>query len=200
MKNKVTEEFSILTGKSLKVEQYLKTWELDNKVFDKDNQITKKMALDWFKYSGRSTFVLWNNKEDSLVGYLTVYLVRHSFANKYIINNASYKNALTADVFCSPRKGADADLYVFSTIILPKYQNKKLDIKDKNSNMYGKSAFKVLNEAFLDWVCEIKKAGVSINYVFGEKATDDGEKYLRSMELQPCFAFGNECKFAKLYE
>ena len=199
MTNSKTERFSIYTGNTLSQEKYLKTWELDNETFDKKNQLTKKMALDWFKWSNKSTIVLWDNENDKLVGYITPYLVKHSFANKYIINNATYKQALTEDVFCVPHKGLEADIYIFSTVVVPEYQNRKLRINDKMSNMYGKSAFKVLNEALVDWVCDVKKAGVSINYIFGEKVTDDGEKYLRSLELQPCFAFVDECKFAKLF-
>ena len=81
------EEYSILTGKKLSVEKYLETWKLDNRIFDKENQITKKMALDWFEWSGRSTIVLWDNKRGCLVGYITPFLVKHSFANRYIVNS-----------------------------------------------------------------------------------------------------------------
>lgn len=199
MDNTKNERYEIFSGKSLSKEKYLKTWELDNCTFGKENQISKSTALDWFKYSNQSTSVLWDNENDCVVGYITPYLVKHTFANKYILNNATFKEALNEDVFCTPHKGADADIYIFSAVVTPKYRNKKLDISDKHSKMYGKTAFKVLNEALVDWICEIKQAGVSINYVFGEKSTDDGEKYLRSLDLQPCFAFGNECKFSKLF-
>lgn len=199
MKQNTKERYALLSGKNLTKEKYLKTWELDNEIFDKENQIDQKTALEWFEYSGQSTSVLWDNDNDCIVGYITPYLVKHTFANKYILNNASYKEALNEDVFCKPRNGIDADIYIFSAAVTPNYRNKKLDIKDKTSGMYGKTAFKVLNEALVDWICDIKKAGVSINYIFGEKVNADGEKYLRSLDLQPCFAFGDECKFAKLF-
>ena len=199
MKSVKTERFVILTGKNLSKEKYLATWELDNRIFEKKDQISKKMALDWFEWSGRSTIVLWDKDNNCLVGYITPYLVKHSFANKYILNNASYKDALTKDVFCLPHKNLEADIYLFSTVVAPQYRDKKLEFNDQNSKMFGKSAFKVLNEALVDWVCDVKLAGVSINYIFGERVTDDGERYLRSLELQPCFAFGDECKFAKLF-
>ena len=193
------EKYSILSGKNLTKTKYLETWKLDNEVFGTKDQLSKQLALNWFENSNRSTFVLWNNESNSLVGYLTVYLVKHSFANKYIVNDAKYQDALKENVFCTPKKDIDADIYLFSTVIKPQYRDKKLDIKDKHSSMYNKSAFKILNEAFVDWICEIKKVGVSINYVFGERVTDDGEKYLRSMGLQPCFSYKADTKYAKLF-
>ena len=65
--------------------------------------------------------------------------------------------------------------------------------------MYNKKAFKVLNEAFVDWLCEIKNNGVSINYVYGEVVSKEGEKYLKSLGMQPCLVMEDDCKYARLF-
>ena len=68
------ERFEVFTGKSLTVEKYLETWKLDNETFEVKDQLSKKTALDWFKFSDRSTIVLWDNEKDRLVGYITPFL------------------------------------------------------------------------------------------------------------------------------
>ena len=47
--------------------------------------------------------------------------------------------------------------------------------------------------------CKNKCKRISINYVFAEKVNAAGEKYLRSLGLQPCFNTKDDVKFAKLF-
>ena len=51
--------YQIYKGKDVTKEMYLVTWELDNTIFEKKDLLTKKTALDWFKYSDQSTIILW---------------------------------------------------------------------------------------------------------------------------------------------
>lgn len=192
-------KYAIYTGENLTQKMYLETWKLDNVTFDKKDLITKKTALEWFEYSNRSTIVLWNETKNELVGYITPYLISHKFASSYIINDVTYKEGLKKSVFCKPKKGAIADIYLFSTVVVPKYRDIALKGVEKTSSMFNKTAFGVLNEALLEWVCDIKIKGVSINYVFGETVNADGEKYLKSLGLQPCFALQDDNKYAKLF-
>ncbi len=191
-------KLEILTGKKLTKQIYLQTWRLDNKVFEKKDQLTQQTALDWFEWSDRSTIVLYDCENNELLGYITPYLFNHRFASEYICSNKTYKEAIKKSCFVKPNKGVTADIYIFSTVVAEKYRDKRLsDVADKRFK--DKSAFKILNEAFVDWICDIKKKGVSINYVFGEKVTEHGDKYLHSLGMQPCKVLENDVKFAKLF-
>lgn len=179
----------IVTGTELTEELYLKTWELDNKTFENKDKITKEEALDWFYRSDKSTIVLMD--EDELIGYITPYLVDHSFANHYILSDLNYKDALKKDVFVKPNKDIDGDIYIFSTVVKEEYRDKKI--------FEGKSAIKILTEALVDWIYEIKKMGVSINYIFADMVSESGEKYLKSLKLKKCFVTSNDSKYAGLF-
>ena len=192
--------YKIITGKDLSQDKYLKTWELDNRTFGDEDKLTKKQALAWFEFSGRSTIVLWDTEEDKLIGYITPFLLKHTFACDYIISSsAHYKKSITEECFVEPGEGVAADIYIFSTVVEEEYRDVCLQEDDKNSPFYKKTAFKVLNEAFIDWVCDIKEKGVSVNYVFAEMVSKDGEKYLKSLGMQKCSAIGNDYKYARLF-
>ena len=181
----------IVTGDDLTEEIYLKTWELDNQIFEEKDRLTKEDALDWFYRSGKTTIVLLDDDDNDVIGYITPYLVNHSFANHYIISGDHYKEALKKDVFVHPSGEVDADIYLFSVAIKEEYRDKSL-INDK-------PAIKILTEALVDWIYEIKSKGVSISYLFSEKVSDDGEKYLKSLNLRKCFTTIDDSKYARLF-
>ena len=192
------ERFEIYTGNKLSAEKYLETWKLDNETFEDKDKLTKQVALDWFEYSERSTIVLWDNENNKIVGYITPFLLNHSFASEYISSDKTYKEAISKSSFAKAGANTSADIYIFSVVVTKEYRDKKLPV-DKKSKFHNKTAFKVLNEAFVDWICDVKHKGVSISYVFSEKVSDDGEKYLKSLGLYPCTQIGGDCKFAKLF-
>jgi len=193
------EKYKILTGENLSEEIYLKTWELDNETFDDKDKISKEQALEWFYASEKSTIVLWNNEENELVGYLTPFLLKHKFASDYIVSDINYKNAINPQTFCKIRKNASGDIYIFSTMISPKYRDKILETGNKDSKFYNKKTFKILNEELVNWIYNIKKNGVNIKYILAETVTEDGEKYLKSLKMQPCMMLGNDVKYAKTF-
>lgn len=196
MKNR----YQIYSGYKLSEEMYLATWELDNTIFEEKDLYSKQHALDWFEYSGRSTIVLWDNEENRLVGYITPFLLNHDFACDYIISGKTYMKAINKSSFVKPYKNVEGDIYLFSTVVVEEFRDKVLPHTAPNSKMHNKSAFKILNEALVDWIADIVKKGVSISYVFSERVTDEGEKYLRSLGMQPCFVLKDDCKFAKMFE
>ena len=181
----------IITGHELSEDLYLKTWELDNETFDEKDRLTKEEALDWFYRSNRSTIVLFDDEKNDLIGYITPFLVNHSFANNYIISNWNYRDALKNDVFAEAKEGVNGDVYLFSVVVKAEYRDK--------SFFDGKPAIQLLTEALVNWICTIKQMGVSINYVFAEKVSDDGEKYLKSLKLKKCFTTDNDSKYAGLF-
>ena len=193
------ERYSIYTGENLSKTKYLETWKLDNKTFDKKDTISKKTALEWFEYSNKSTIVLWDNLKDKLIGYITPFLLKHNFSSDYIISEKTFDKALKKEVFVNKYNKTNADIYIFSTVIIPEYRDKKLDVVDKNSPFYNKKSFKILNEALVDWICDIKNKGVSINYIYSESINKDGEKYLKSLGMQPCLTLKDDYKYAKLF-
>lgn len=194
------ERYKILTQQSLTEELYLQTWKLDNETFEEKDQISKQMALDFFYNSGKSTIVLFDTQENKLIGYISPFLLNHNFCSNYIISNKNYKEALKKPVFFDFDKDKkEGDIYIFSTVVVKEYRDKVLPETNKNSQFFNKSAFKVLNEALVDWICEIKNKGVSINYILAEQVNDDGKKYLKSLGLQPCFALADDVKCAKLF-
>jgi len=166
----------IITGKDLSEELYLKTWELDNDTFEEKDKLTKEQALDFFYRSNRSTIVLIDDKNNKLIGYITPFLLKRSFSNDYIISDLYYKDALEKDVFCEPKEGVEGDIYIFSTVVIEGYRDKKLD--------NNKTAITILTEALVEWICDIKKQGVSIDYVYADRVSADGEKYLKSIKLK----------------
>ena len=195
----MTERYSIYTGENLTEEMYMETWMLDNETFEDKDKLTKELALNWFYWSGKSAIVLWDNEKNKLVGYITPFLLNHKFACEYILSNKNYQKAIKQNSFVKPADDVDGDVYIFSTVISKEYRDVRLLGEKNNSFFHNKSAFKVLNEALVDWICDVKTKGVSINYVFAEKVTNDGGKYLESLGMQPCFALKNDCKYAKLF-
>ena len=191
-------KYKIYQGKSLTQEMYLKTWELDNVTFEDKDKLTKDKALEWFEYSNRSTIVLWNEKDNSIVGYITPYVVNDKFSQNYILSNKDYHTALNKSAFYKVGEKKEVDIYLFSVVVIESYRDKKItDTKDKK--FYNKSAIKVLTEAFLDYCCELKEDDLSINYIFAEAVSKDGEKYLSSLGMRPCFNMSNDVKYAKLF-
>jgi len=191
--------YQIYTGENLTEKMYLETWKLDNVTFGEKDRITKEKALEWFEYSGKSTIVLWDNMKNRLIGYISPYLLRHEFASEYIISDKTYHQALKKKSFVIPGKDVDGDIYLFSAVVIPEYRDRPIIDAEVDSDMNNKSAFKVLNEALVDWICMVKDKGVSINYVLAEVVSEDGEKYLSSLGLQPCFAIKDDYKYSKLF-
>ena len=180
----------IITGDELSEELYLKTWELDNETFEEKDRLTREEALDWFHRSGKSTLVLVD-ENDELIGYLTPYLVKHEFANDYIVSDLNYKDALRRDVFARPDDGVNGDIYLFSTVVKAEYRDRPI--------FDGKYAIKILTEALVDYICAIKEKGVSINYVFADMVSESGRKYLESLKMRKCFVTSNDTKYAGLF-
>ena len=181
----------LITGEELSEELYLKTWDLDNTIFDEKDQLTKEKALDWFYNSGKSTIVLYDEENNQLIGYITPFLMNPNFSNDYILSDMNYQDAINKGVFCTPEKDLTGDIYIFSVAIVKEYRDVILE--------NGKTAIKILTEAFVDWICEIKKKGVSINYVYADRVSDDGEKYLKSLKLKKCFTTKDDEKYACLF-
>ena len=124
--------------------------------------------------------------------------MKHAFASEYILSNKTYKEAIKKSSFAKPTADSSADIYIFSAVVIKDYRDVKMPV-DRKSKFYKKSAFKVLNEALVDWICDVKQKGVSINYIFSEKVSEDGEKYLKSLDMQPCLLMNDDCKYAKLF-
>ena len=192
-------KYKIFTRDTLTKEMYLKTWELDNRTFEAKDRISKKLALEWFKYSGGSTSVLWDMEKDCMVGYISAFLLNHNFSKRYIISNENFKKAITKETFCDLDNDKSGDIYFFSIVVEEEYRGRVLRDSDEKSKFHAKPAVQILTEAFCDWVCFIKEKGISINYVYAEKVNAAGEKYLRSLGLQPCFNIKDDVKFAKLF-
>lgn len=193
------EKYSIISGNALTIKKYLTTWELDNKTFKEKDRILKTTAVNWFKYSNKSTIVLWDNQNNELVGYITPYLLNHEFSCKYIISNNNYKESITQQAFFNQETSQDADLYIFSTVVVKKHQDKPLAGLKKGDKFYNKPAFKVLNEALVNFIIEKKKQGVNIKYVYGEATTKHGEKYFNSLKLQNCSNLKNDHRYATTF-
>ncbi len=192
------EDFKIITGKDLTYDIYRKTWELDNNTFNMENRISENLAKTFFDNTNGSTIVLWDCKKDDLVGYISPFLMKNSFFDAYINTDKSFKTISTKDFYdIENEQSGEANIYIFSTVVKEAYRDRVLSL-DKNSGFYKKSAFRVLNETMLDWVCDIKNK-LSLNYIFSEKVTDDGEKYLRSLKMEPCFDLKDDSKFAVLF-
>ena len=185
------ERYKIITGEELSEEIYLKTWELDNNTFEEKDKISKEKALEWFYASEKSTIVLWDIEKDELVGYLTPFLLKHSFSNKYIISNINYKESIEQSTFSSKTKGIHGDIYLFSTVIKENYRD--IIIED------NKPAMQILTEALVDWICDIITNGVIINYIYADKVSDDGGKYLKSLEFKKCFVTEDDEKYARVF-
>ena len=184
-------KFKIITGNDLDEATYMQTWELDNNIFEEKDKISKEKALEWFYASEKSTIILWNTEKDELVGYLTPFLLKHSFSNKYILSNINYKESIDKSTFSSKNKGVHGDIYIFSTAIKEEYRD--IVIEDNNT------AIKLLTEGLVDWIYEVILKGVNVNYIYSDRVSDDGEKYLKSLDLKKCFVTEDDEKYARIF-
>jgi diaminopimelate decarboxylase len=181
----------IITGNDLSDDLFLKTYELCKTTFKEKYTLTEKESLDYFHESDRSTIVLYDDENKEMIGYITPYLINHEFASHYITSNQSFKNELNKKVFVKPYENVDGDICIFSTVVKKEYRDKMI--------FSGKPAIKILTEALVDYICDVKRKGVSINYVFAERYTEDGEKYLKSLKLKKCFTTINDDKYAGIF-
>jgi len=178
----------ILKREEVSKEIYLKTWELDNSIFEEPDRIEKEKALEWFESSDKRIIIAYDEINNDVMGYIFYFLLKPTFSSKYINTDKSFQK-ITAKDFIS-KKAKKADIYIFSTVIKEKYRDKKL----------GKEPlFKTLNNELLKDIIEVIKDGIKINYVYGEAVTKDGEKYLDSLNMKPCFYYENDCKYVRKF-
>lgn len=178
----------ILKSQEVTEEIYLKTWELDNITFKDADKIEKEKALEWFYASNKSIIIAYDETNKEIMGYIFYFLLKPSFSAKYINTDKSFQKITSKD-FAS-KKSKSADLYIFSTVIQEKYR----DIKIGNEPL-----FKTLNNEFLKEIFEFCKNNVKINYVYSEAVSKDGEKYLDSLNMKPCFYFDDDCKCVRKF-
>ncbi|MGN1344171.1 MAG: hypothetical protein ACI4U3_06285 [Traorella sp.] len=183
--------YRIITGNHLSEEIYLQTWKLDIETFEENDWVTKEKALEWFYASHSSTIVLWNDEKNEMVGYLAPFLLKHDFASQYIISDKNYKESINKEQFCDIDNEKSGDIYIFSTVIQEKYRD--IVIED------SKTAFQLLNEAFVDWIYCLQEKGIKIEYIFAETYSHDGLKYIKSLNMKKCFTLGKDAKYAKKY-
>lgn len=178
----------ILKNEEVTEEIYLKTWELDNKTFKDADKIVKKKALEWFYASNKSIIIAYDEINKEIMGYIFYFLLKPSFSAKYINSGKSFQKITSKD-FAS-NNSTNADLYIFSTVIQEKYR----DIKIGEEKL-----FKTLNNKFLDEIAKLCKNNMKINYVYAEAVSKDGEKYLESLNMKPCFYLENDCKYVRRF-
>lgn len=178
----------ILKNEEVSEEIYLKTWELDNLTFKDADKIEKEKALEWFYASNKSIIIAYDEIRDEVMGYIFYFLLKPSFSARYINTDKSFQKISSKDFASSANK--KSDLYIFSTVVQEKYR----DIK-----FQGEPIFKTLNNELLKEILRICKLQVKINYVYAESVSKDGEKYLESLDMKPCFYFESDCKYARKF-
>lgn len=174
----------ILKKESVSEEIYLKTWELDNVTFEDVDKIEKEKALEWFYASNKKIIIAYDETRDEVMGYIFYFLLKPSFSAKYINTCKSFHGISSKDFASSTDK--KADLYIFSTVVQEKYR----DIK-----FQGEPIFRTLNNELLKDILIVLKTGLKLNYVYAESVTKDGEKYLESLNMKPCFYFEQDKKY-----
>ena len=186
----------ILKGNEISEKLFLEALELDNTLLSKKHTITKEKALEWFYASNKSIIIAYDEDKKEILGYFYYFLLKHSFLHKYITTNKNFKSIRKND-FYDFGLNKNADIFIFRTLIKEKYQNTSIS---SDNNVYNnKKIFRIMNNSFLEDVCEIKRKGISINYVISELPTEEGKKYLKSLGLQPCFAIKDGYKYASLF-
>ena len=178
----------ILKNQEVTEEIYLKTWELDNITFKDVDKIEKEKALEWFYASNKSIIIAYDEVNNEVMGYIFYFLLKPSFSAKYINTGKSFQKITSKDFASNNNK--NVDLYIFSTVIQEKYRDIKLE---------NESLFKLLNNELLKEVSELCKNNIKINYVYAEAVTKDGEKYLESLNMKPCFYFEDDCKYVRRF-
>jgi len=182
-------EMQILKNEEVSEEIYLKTWELDNKTFKDEDKIEKQKALEWFYASNKSIIVAYDEIKRDVMGYIFYFILKPSFSAGYINTNKSFQKISAKDFkLNSDNRG---DLYIFSTVVKEEYR----DVKFKEDPI-----FKTLNNEFLKEILRILKSQIKINYVYAESVSKDGEKYLESLNMKPCFYFETDCKYVRKFD
>ena len=166
----------------------MKTWELDNITFKDADKIEKEKALEWFYASNKSIIIAYDEINKEIMGYIFYFLLKPSFSSKYINAEKSFQKITTKDFISKDSK--NADLYIFSTVIQEKYRDIRIE---------KEPLFKSLNNELLREVVELCKNNIKINYVYAESVSKDGEKYLESLNMKPCFYFEDDCKYARRF-
>lgn len=167
---------------------YLKTWELDNITFSEPDRIEKEKALDWFYASNKRIIIAYDEIKKEVMGYIFYFLLKPSFSANYINTGKSFQRISSKDFISSNNE--KADLYIFSTVIREEYRDIKIN---------GEALFKTLNNEFLVDVVELCKNKLNINYVYAESVSKDGEKYLESLNMKPCFYYETDRKYVRKF-
>lgn len=178
----------ILKRDEISEDLYLKTWELDNNTFEGTDLIEKDKALEWFYSSGKRIIIAYDEIKKEVMGYIFYFLLKPSFSARYINTSKSFQLISSKDFITDGAK--KADIYLFSTVIKKEYRDIKID---------KETLFKKLNNEFFKDIVELVSSGLQINYVYAEAVTKDGEKYLESLQMNPCFYYANDCKYVKKF-
>ena len=178
----------ILKKEEVSEEIYLKTWELDNSIFEETDKIDKEKALKWFEKSGKRIIIAYDEINNEIMGYIFYFLLKPEFSSKYINTDKSFQEITSKDFITKNKK--NADLYIFSTVIKEEYRDRIIG---------QETLFMTLNNELLKDIIEIINDGIKINYVYAEAVTKDGEKYLKSLNMQPCFYYENDCKYVRKF-
>ncbi len=176
------EQFKIITGKYLTHDIYQKTWDLDNTIFDEESKISQELSDMFFKNSNNSTIVLFDTKNNEVVGYISPFLMTEQFYQTYISTDKYFKNISKEDFYNPKSKSTTANLYIFSTAIKETFRDKPLTL-NKNSKFYGKPAFQVLNEAMYKFIKQTSKK-LNIQYILADIVSKHGKKYVESLHMK----------------
>ena len=171
------DHFRIITGKSLTLNKYMYTWELDGECFSKDIKVSEEVSKKYFYKGNRSTILLWNITKNELVGYLTPVYVTDEFVAGIRKHKLTYKDI--DDIHFSKSFEKETNVYIFSVAIYKKYRDKILNAYP-TSKFANKTAIEILVGCLMK---NINNSQRTIKSFIAEAVSKDGENFLRSLHM-----------------
>ena len=177
--------FITITGRDIDPSLFDKIVALDSDVFSEDStdfQADTSMPEDVLKsYLEKNiltTTIIYDRKEDKVVGYFQAFPLEKEFAQDYIDGKKTFKD-ITSDVVATYENGKPLCLYVWSVGISDEYRGKA--IEDFGGELNGKKMYKVLLTEFMKSVIAVTKQGANIETVLCEGVSKKGQNLARKI-------------------
>ena len=157
-------EFSILTGKQISIKDIEQAIELDFLVYDDIYHISKEQCLEWFIVNPDIYVMARDNKLNKIIAYVNISPVT-SECYERIKNGDFIDTEITADMLLSYDMPYPYNLYIFSIVIHPDYQNT--------------SVFFELFNAVVKKFLYLGEQEVFIKRLMADAVTKNGEKFCK---------------------
>lgn len=174
--------YKLYVGKEVTESLFLRTHNVDVLAYPDAAQVPLETKLAWFRKNPESYVIFYDEAARRVIGYISVYPVKPSFALKYVNGKIDFKNIKPSSI-CRYKDNHRYWLYGWSCAVLPEYQGKPIKDLFSTSKYHGVKVFKILNEGLVELFCRLAKRKIYIDKIFGEGYGPKGNEYLKNLAL-----------------